>query len=407
MNSTPDSGSSRPRAPRSRIDELDILRGIAILGIFFINIPFMALGSSGYSSAEAAPEGAAGLIMQFLLEGTQRGILQLLFGAGMLLLTSSIMAPDGPVSVADRYFRRNLWLLAFGLLHVFVLLWPYDILHVYAIAALFLFPFRTLRPQTALGLGLCFALFTLVAAVLDAPGVLAESSYGPRSGSGIPSAAGGYAPFAQIMIASWFEEVGGMGLAMGVAEAFSAMLIGIALFKWGVIQGQRSARLYFLLGASAYVVGLGLRLLEHTDASLGPLAASGFGEFARLAITVGHIALVNLLLKCGLGARILWPLKATGQTAFSLYLMQSMIGIWLLFSPWGIAAGKDLQPDELTAIAAFVVALQIAIANVWLRFFSNGPVEWAWRRLTELHGGSARESSAARMDGRPGSKAIQ
>src|SRR3546814_11918060 len=77
-----------------------------------------------------------------------------LFRSGMRILTSRAMEPDGPVAVADLYYRRNLWLLAFGVVNAVVLFWPGDILHIYALAALFIFPFRRLGPKLLLTLGL-------------------------------------------------------------------------------------------------------------------------------------------------------------------------------------------------------------------------------------------------------------
>src|SRR3546814_19284688 len=65
----------------------------------------------------------------------------------MMILTARAMEPDGPVAVADLYYRRNLWLLAFGVVNAVVLFWPGDILHIYALAALFIFPFRRLGPK--------------------------------------------------------------------------------------------------------------------------------------------------------------------------------------------------------------------------------------------------------------------
>ncbi len=80
--------------------------------------------------------------LEVFVEGTQRGLLQFLFGASALILTARAMRYDDPIGVADLYYRPNLWLLVFGLANIFVLLFPGDILFVYALAALFLFPFR-------------------------------------------------------------------------------------------------------------------------------------------------------------------------------------------------------------------------------------------------------------------------
>ena len=102
-----------PVAARARIDVLDILRGIAILGIFYMNIPFMGqapfaffadVRSIGWTGADQITWS----VTEVLLEGTQRCLLEFLFGAGMMVLTARAMVPDGPVAIADLYLRRNL-----------------------------------------------------------------------------------------------------------------------------------------------------------------------------------------------------------------------------------------------------------------------------------------------------------
>src|SRR6478609_6168490 len=100
--------SLAPVSGTARIDVLDVLRGIAILCIFFMNIPFMALAISnladvhglGWSPADAASWYA----VRVGLEGTQRGLLELLFGAGMMVFAAKGMTPDSPIAVADLYW---------------------------------------------------------------------------------------------------------------------------------------------------------------------------------------------------------------------------------------------------------------------------------------------------------------
>jgi uncharacterized protein len=152
---------------RDRIEVIDVLRGIAILGIFFVNVPVMAgpitgligdIRTMGWSPADQS----TWLFMNTVLEGTQRCLLEMLFGAGLMVTASKAMDANGPVGVADLYIRRNLWLLAFGLLNLFGLLWMGDILHIYALCALALFPFRKLRVRWLLVLGLLLATLQLV-----------------------------------------------------------------------------------------------------------------------------------------------------------------------------------------------------------------------------------------------------
>jgi uncharacterized protein len=98
-------------------------------------------------------------------------------------------------------------------------------------------------------------------------------------------------------------------------------------------------------------------------------------------MSVGHIALINWLAKTRAGARFLAPFKATGKTALSLYMLQSVITMWILFSPFGFGLWGKYSYAGQALIALAIIAGQIVLANIWVRWFSMGPVEWLWRSL--------------------------
>jgi uncharacterized protein len=417
-----------PVTGSARIDVLDVLRGLAILLIFYMNISFQASSVSALMGdfrliGWTAPDQIAWFSVATYLEGTQRCMLEFLFGAGFMVLTAKAMTPDGPVAVADLFMRRTLWLLFFGLLNVFVVLWVGDILTVYALASLFLFPFRKLGPKLLLFLGCLFALFTAVtggieyvsrvelvnkveaAQTLKAEGKpvsavqqkalddwqkkldrFKPSDKAKKAQEAEKKAySGGFLPYATYLWGEWMSFFIGKGfLFISVIEAFCAMLIGIALWKWGIIQGQRSTRFYLIATILAYGFGLTARYmgaLEITSFSPIPKTVWFTQEFARLATGFGHIVLVNLIFKAELGRKLLSPFKAAGRTAFSVYFLEQIIGLHILFAPYGLGLWGKFGWANQFWIGTGVIIVCLIIANIWVRFFANGPMEWAWRSL--------------------------
>lgn len=415
-----------PVRGKARIDVLDMLRGIAILGIFYINVHYMAASVTSFSAdvrliGWTMADRDAWVAINLFFAGTQRCLLEFLFGAGMMVLARKAMTPDGPVAVADLYYRRNLWLLAFGLFDVFVLLWPGDILHIYALAALFLFPFRTLGPRTLVALGIGWAVLTglgipeygareyaartVLSHQIDAAQAKARAgeALGPADSAALaewrrlaahkPDPAtlarerkahqGGWLPYAKEAWRSW-NELAGAWLVWDVLEAFCTMLIGVALWKWGMIQGLRSARFYGWLLVAGYGFGFvarGIGLAEALSFAPGPRSIWITGEFARLSIGLGHLALVNLAVKSRAGNALFSVFKAPGRMAFSLYFLQQIAGMYILFAPWGFDLWGRFGWAEMAAISTIGIAALVALANWWMRHFVSGPLEWAWRSL--------------------------
>lgn len=431
-----------------RLHSLDILRGIAILGILFMNVNAMGgamesawedLWRYGHSRADEV----AYFLRMTLADGTARCLLELLFGAGMVILTDRAAAAVqasaaggrlrrigrwlfGPAAVMRSYYWRNLILFLFGVVHIFILLWPGDILHTYGLAAMVAFLFRRCGPKTLLALGLSMAVLQLggggygyvtrsaelqAVAAIEAKQqagtalngeerkTLAEATKSKaeraerrakaqarmkQEDADRSAPTGTFATWAG---AAWWitQFIQGKGLELlFVWEAAATMLIGAALFRWGVLQGARSNRFYVIALILGYGFGLstrGIGAVEEITGHVGPSITWATMEVARLATTLGHIAAVHLLLRTAAGARALKPFEAAGRTALSVYIAQTMICLWVLYPPFmlGLYGQQGWAAWMLTALA--VNAGLLWGANVWVRTYSIAPVEWAWRSL--------------------------
>ena len=420
-----------PVRGRDRIEVLDVVRGIAILGIFYLNIPFMAgpvfgalfgnIRAMGWNPADQA----TWVLVNTVLDGTQRGLLEFLFGAGLMVTAARAMTPGGPVGIADLYIRRNLWLLAFGVFDIFVLLWPGDILHIYALCALALFPFRKLSLRWLIPLGLIFSAVTAVQGGSEYfARVEVQQSYRAalvKQQAGTPLAkadsdviaawqkleqriagtpdeetksliaaetkarSGTFADYAGMMWSAYLFIYNHNELLFGVMEAFCAMLLGIALWKVGFIQGKRSTRDYIVTMLVAYALGMGARYygcMERIAFIPQPKTLWITSEPARLLVSLGHLAAINLLVRSARSNWLVRPFRAAGQMAFSLYFLEQIIGIFIMFSPLGLHLPGAQGWAHLALQASVVIGLLLVFANLWMRFFVAGPLEWLWRSLS-------------------------
>lgn len=417
-----------------RIAVLDIMRGIAILGILFMNINDM--GASLYASFDdirhlgwSATDQAAWWLREVLANGTARCLLEMLFGAGMVILTDRAADKASGWAIMGRYYVRNLILFAFGLIHVFLLLWPGDILHTYGIAALVAFLFRRLRPRwlILIGLSLSMLMLTLggyfgyyqalqtraeVAAIAakqaagkpisaadkkalasDAKAKQERAKAKAKSKADVAAedaARGGSGTFRTWAAMQWhvFLELQSQFIEiLFVWEASSVMLIGAALYKLGILQGHRSRKFYVWLTVIAYAVALPLRIAGGfamtAPPGTGPHFAPVAYEVARLAMTLGHIGLINLLVATATGQALLRPFVAAGRTALTIYIAQTMICLWVLYPPFMLALYGKMTWGPLMVTAFVINALLLIGANLWVKRYDIAPVEWAWRSLIE------------------------
>jgi uncharacterized protein len=405
-----------PRRPAAlaleRIAILDALRGAAILLILFVNIGEMGASETVRAGLGWPPTDAAVFaFFRLFLFGTQRGLLQLLFGAGIVILAGR-RSPR-------LFYRRSLLLAGFGLVNVFALLWEGDVLVVYGLVALFVFPLHRLRVRWLLLLVPLYACWSswhgwpdyvdqrrLAQAVAVArehrrehvpftqADLTAMRDWQAQRIDGPPSPAilkdraaelharqSGVFGYARLHWHRWLAEAASSFALVVLGEAAATMVLGMALWKLGIIQGRRSRGFYLVLMLAGYAAGIAARGCDlpalfafRPDPSPAPLLQ----EWGRLAIVLGHLALVNLLAKRGWALR---PLQAAGRGAFSIYMLQSAICLWIVFAPWGPPLWNRLSYPGLSVVALAIDAVLLLAATWWFRRFAIGPLEWVWRSL--------------------------
>ena len=415
-----------PVASMDRIGSLDVLRGVALLGILLMNITGFALphayeNPTTYGGSEG-PNLLVWAMNAMFFEGTMRGIFSMLFGAGVVLLTSRLEARGVGLETADIYYRRTLWLVLFGVVHGYLLLWPGEILYYYGVIGLFLFPFRRMSARGLILVGMVLLLFPIprnvflyteavalkeeaVAAqeIVDAgeeldqeqkekleewEEKLEEANPPPEKLQEIIDGHKGnyWSALKQIAPVTYkFESTGPYEWAYW--DIGGLMILGMGLLKLRVFTAERSYRFYLMLIVVGYGIGLPVNVYE-TRA----LIDSGFDmlvfqqgsityDLGRLPTTLGHVGVVMIVCKAGFLRWLTGALGAVGRTALSNYILHTLICVFL-FTGVGLGLFGELQRYQLYYVVGGIFVVNLIVSPLWLRSFRFGPLEWLWRLLT-------------------------
>ena len=415
-----------PTERDERIGMLDATRGIAVLGILLMNITGFGLPQSYDDPTNWGGHEGLNLttwrIAALFFEGTMRGLFTLLFGAGALLFLQRHAARHTGLLPADLYFRRTMWLIAFGLVNAYVLLWSGDILYYYGVVGLLLFVFRNVAARKLIVASAIIMILQTAVTVVEWRGyretvVAAEAAQLARSTGKVLTEAQSQAidtlertheefkpsrdelektvsrmrqsylsALAVVAPESWHYETT-FFLQHGLMECLGMMLLGMALLKYGVLTGAASRRVYATLLLVGYAIGLAVNLFETTnlirdDFSVEAIITSYLTyDLGRIPMTLGHVGLIGLLYRTSALAAAMRALSAVGQMALTNYLTQSLICM-LLFTGAGLALFGHLERHELYYVVAAIWVVQVIWSPLWLRRFRFGPLEWVWRSLT-------------------------
>ncbi len=418
---------SAPVSVGERIAAIDVLRGVALLGILVINIDFFALPNSTYHNPALAGgfDGMNLLMWRFtsaVFCQKMMAIFSMLFGAGLLLMYQRF--EESGRKFGGFYYRRVLWLMAIALVHAY-LIWHGDILFTYAFVGLFMFLFRRRNARTMIIVGICFLLVGMFMSALGGGSFMflektvASAEKAREEGKTLTldqqhmmeawdevqqmahpseekineeyeSFRGGYldnlearAPLSIIMQTQAL-------LFLIMWRVAGLMLLGMGLMKLGVFSALKSTKFYVTLGAICYAVGLPLsiygtetRIAHEFDLIHGFLIGNHFDYVGSVLVAIGHACLIMLICKHGLLTGLTKRLAAVGRMALSNYLMHSII-CTTIFYGFGFGLFGHFERFALQGFVVSIWIVQLILSPWWLSRFRFGPVEWLWRTLTYM-----------------------
>ena len=419
---TGSSAEPGPVTQRERVLALDVARGIAVLGVLLMNIWAFA-GPQAFFDYPVAIADRAGApvatwaVIHTLFEGSQRTLLSLIFGAGALLLMTRLER-DSPAGTARRiWYRRTFVLIAFGLVNAYVFMWPADILFVYGLAGLCLYPLRRLRTPVLLGIvvlafavpaGLRLAdinhLRELAAASSAEPAKDATSAAAAewteelaeaRPNPADPEMAAEIRTMQTGTLGEIFLRQAKVSLILQTfvavkwwfLDALAMMILGMVLCRSGVFTQPAARSRWLAMSGIAFAIGLPLALWQTnvmlaTDFHPVDVTASKLSyDVRRLAMALGYLGLILWFAQATAGAAIRRALAAAGRMALTNYLAQSILCA-LVFYGFGLGLYGRLTGYQLYGVVLAIWTVELAWSTWWLGRYRIGPFEWVWRSLT-------------------------
>lgn len=433
-----------PVRESERIQSLDVLRGVAILGIFIVNIvgfavPFSVLLDPERLLDEPRGELVAWAVVTVLALYKFISLFSLLFGAGMMMQMQRAARSGTPFM--PRYLRRIGVLACFGLIHAF-LIWYGDILLLYAVVGLLLLAFAGLTARQLVWLaGVALLLGMLFYGAIAALGVLLEQYDNDLSAHVEDAADAGAAavdpdlretgatveddrlerffaalkasqadptdpdferaehiaygegPFlaalimraiSYLILGLFAYGLGGIGL-----RVLGLFLLGAALMKSGFFSEagrpwhRRLCLLGIPLGLALELLGAGLMLRAEFRPNMVLVGAALLQYVASFVLCMGYLGGICMFVSSGAWPRLQAGLAAVGRMALTNYLAQSIIATGVFYW-WGLGLFGEWGRVQQLGLVAGVFVGQVIFSVLWLRVFRFGPLEWAWRVLTYL-----------------------
>jgi uncharacterized protein len=408
-----------------RIATLDIVRGVAVMGILAMNIVAFAMPMSAYMNplaygSEGDIDFASYAFSFILIDGKMRGLFSFLFGASMLLVIDRAEAKGE--NAASVHYRRMLVLLLFGAIH-FYLIWFGDILFGYAVVGMVAFLFRKKEPKALIIIGIALVLlqflmmFGMAAQVRD----LAQQVAKPGASAEVVGQWTEMTAWVRIPTPSELSEQMALILGpwSGVAhnqltkhtldplvfsimfgpETLAYMLFGMAALKSGYLTGRWTDAEYRRAAIRGYAISLPFYV-----ALVWLIFDERFSVPALFAYSMAATVLLRPFMIAALAALVIlvtrkmgWltqRIAAAGRAAFTNYLGTSLLMTGIFYG-WGLGLFGELSRAELWLVVLAMWVLMLAWSKPWLDRFHYGPLEWLWRSLARGEAQPMRKAAIA------------
>ncbi|MDV2886817.1 DUF418 domain-containing protein [Alkalihalophilus pseudofirmus] len=375
-----------------RIASLDMMRGLALLGILLANSLhfqyglFLIPGLHDYYPLGTIDRVAESAIL-FFATASFYTLFSFLFGYGMALLKERLEQRE--LRFGTVYYRRMFILLFAGLAH-YLLIWDGDILITYAIGGFILFLFLRLKERGLLIWS--FIILLLMASSIAMPED--ESTFTFEDSLAAYSAeekevltSGTYAEVVQFRLTTDPFGMGGWGQLL---VTFNAVVAVLGMFLLGAFVARKKWLLTIEENRPFIKKIWWITMLVGFPAKIPHAFMGDSYSYEMLHMTIGgplvamfYATSIALLATSPKAQKWLQPLAKVGRLSLTNYLMQSIVFTTLFFG-YGIGLFNSIGYFAGALLAVGFFLLQVLFSSWWLKRFKMGPFEWVWRAGTYL-----------------------
>lgn len=369
-----------PMEKSDRVQLLDIFRGIAILGIFLVNVPSMVkVQPADKVRVFEGVDSVIKLLFDLFFTTKFYSIFALLFGAGFWFFMSR--AEKHGKNAVQLFLRRSLFLLLIGILHG-ALLWEGDVLEFYAVHGLGLLLFYKRKPKTiliwAISLMVMFWIIVFAATnstVLNSVPITVSEPYNELNGylQHVLERVSVHLPL------KWATTV------VFLFETLPLFLFGLYIVKTGLLQrvAEWKGKLPKIQWGSlllAALLSVPILISYMTEKYYSSSPVMPYIILQGKAIMLFYLATIARIYTNTKWKSWLTPFSYAGRMALTNYVAHSVVTILLLALI--IKNTAALQLWEIIIYCIAVYSLQIVFSRIWLSRYSQGPLEWLWRKGT-------------------------
>lgn len=381
-------GRMNSLANSQRIETIDMIRGIAILGIFLVNMPSFysaILYKDGYEQWTEGLDRWFYIFTDIFAQASFYPLFAFLFGFGATILYERSVEKE--LSFPKLFSRRMSILLFIGCIHAF-LIWHGDILITYALLGFVFLLFYKINGRMLLITGAFLYLIpmVLISLLMVIGSLLSEEDMSITNTAMVEQSVLVYqtGTFAEITAQRW-EDWYSVNNPFGMFIYLFAIL-PLLLFGAGVAKLRWLHRPHFhkkkllKIAMISFVLGLLIKLLPYvTVYNVGITFVQDF--LGGPLLTFAYIAFFTLSLQNGVVKRILQPFANVGKMSISHYLFQSVLCTFLFYS-YGLGLYGQISYTIGTLMVMIIFIIQMIGSHFWLKYFQQGPVEYVWRRGT-------------------------
>ncbi len=384
---------NNPVIPKNRIEYLDALRGVALLGIILANMVSYSLYVY-LSESQLKNIGLSRLdkVLDFLelmlIEGKFYTIFSILFGIGFSIIIERSRSKNQNFT---RFFLWRMTLLALiGVIHA-IFFWHNDILLFYACCGILLIPMSRLSDRSILFVAL--TMFLIPLGIKMTFGTTADlflkiqdqlfDKYGFTVNNRVDVwTNGNWINILQLNLSMWFGQfqyVIGNGM---IYKIFGSFLIGFIVGRRKY--HERLLELKPILKKIAFwgiLIGLVFNFIYASNFYADSWKLTLSETFGILPLSLGYVALTAIFWQSNRFKKGMSLFVPVGRMALTNYIFQSVF-CTLIFYNTGLALGAVYGPSGYLLMGLIVYACQVIISKFWLAKFQFGPLEWLWRSLT-------------------------